>query len=98
MNSCVEKIEKKYGDLNGCVSVVDLNKGQTGLGLSLAGNKDRTRMSVFVCGMHPQGSAAKDGRVRVADEILEVRSLNVFHFLFSFPLSAESTLIVFISN
>lgn len=92
--ACAEKITKKYGDLNGKVSIVELSKGNTGLGLSLAGNKDRTKMSVFVCGkclnrylcaalllihancllsgMHPNGSAAKDGRVKVADEILEV--------------------------
>lgn len=53
---------------------MELHKGVTGLGLSLAGNKDRKRMSVFVCGMHPNGSAAKDGRIAVGDEILEVIS------------------------
>ena len=63
----------KYGDLKGTVTMVDLQKGQTGLGLSLAGNRDRNKMSVFVCGLHPQGSAFKDGRIQVGDEILEVR-------------------------
>lgn len=53
--------------------MVDLQKGQAGLGLSLAGNRDRNKMSVFVCGLHPQGSAFKDGRIQVGDEILEVR-------------------------
>lgn len=67
-----EKIQKKYGDLNGNTFVVDLNKGSNGLGISLAGNKDRTKMSVFVCGMHPNGSASKDGRIKIGDEILEV--------------------------
>ena len=65
-------IEKKYGDLNGTIAMVELTKGLTGLGLSLAGNKDRKKMSVFVCGMHPKGSAFKDGRIQVGDEILEV--------------------------
>jgi multiple pdz domain protein, putative len=54
--------------------LVELQKGTTGLGLSLAGNRDRTKMSVFICGMHPKGSAAKDGRICVGDEILEVCS------------------------
>ena len=67
-----EKIQKKYGDLNGNTFVVDLNKGSNGLGISLAGTKDRTKMSVFVCGMHPNGSASKDGRIKIGDEILEV--------------------------
>ncbi|KAI1306510.1 Multiple PDZ domain protein [Halotydeus destructor] len=73
-----KKIEKKYGDLNGTVSLVELSKGSTGLGLSLAGNKDRTKMSVFVCGLHPSGAAAKDGRVSVADEILEVNGIVLY--------------------
>ena len=52
--------------------MVDLHKGLNGLGLSLAGNRDRTKMSVFVCGLHPKGSAYKDGRIQIGDEILEV--------------------------
>ena len=70
-----EKIQKKYGDLNGNTFIVDLNKGPNGLGISLAGNKDRTKMSVFVCGTHPNGSAFKDGRIQIGDEILEVNFL-----------------------
>jgi C-terminal processing protease CtpA/Prc len=64
----------KYEDLKGTVTIVDLEKGQTGggLGISLAGNRDRNKMSVFVCGLHPQGTAFKDGRIKVGDEILEV--------------------------
>ena len=54
----------KYGDLRGSIQMVELQKGQTGLGLSLAGNKDRTKMSVFVCGLHPKGSAFTDGRIK----------------------------------
>ncbi|GIY75384.1 multiple PDZ domain protein [Caerostris extrusa] len=53
-------------------------KGSNKLGLSLAGNKDRTKMSVFVCGMHPKGLAAKDGRFRIGDELLEVNGVVVY--------------------
>lgn len=44
----------------------------SGLGLSLAGHKDRTKMAVMVCGLNPNGPAAKSGCLRVGDEILEV--------------------------
>nr|XP_053654292.1 inaD-like protein isoform X2 [Cherax quadricarinatus] len=70
--SCKEKIQKKYGDLKGEVILVDLQKGVNGLGISLAGNKDRTLMSAFVCGLNPSGNAYKDGRIKVGDEVLEV--------------------------
>ena len=74
---CVaEKIKTKYSDINGSTLVVDLHKGRPGLGISLAGNRDRTKMSVFICGMHPKGSAYKDGRLKIGDEILEV-SFNI---------------------
>lgn len=60
----LEDAMSKYGDLKGRIELVELEKGPTGLGLSLAGNKDRTKMSVFVCGLHPKGSAFSDGRIR----------------------------------
>lgn len=70
-----EKVKTKYGDLSGVLHMVELTKGSNGLGLSLAGNKDRSKMSVFVVGVHPDGAAAKDGRIRIGDELLEVGSL-----------------------
>ncbi|XP_054162710.1 multiple PDZ domain protein-like isoform X2 [Oppia nitens] len=72
-----KKLHKKYGDLTGYTFLVDLHKGLTGLGISLAGNRDRTKMSVFVCGLHPKGSAYKDGRLQIGDEILEVNGIVV---------------------
>ena len=69
---CTEKIRKKYADIDGTTILVDLHKGMAGLGISLAGNRDRKKMSVFICGMHPKGSAYKDGRLCIGDEILEV--------------------------
>ena len=52
--------------------LVDLTRGGNGLGISLAGNKDRNTMSVFVAGIQPDSVAAKDGRIEVGDELLEV--------------------------
>lgn len=64
---------ERYGDLRGELLCVELDKERQGLGLSLAGNRDRSRLSIFVVGLHPGGPAARDGRIRVGDELLEVR-------------------------
>ncbi|KAG7461876.1 hypothetical protein MATL_G00195790 [Megalops atlanticus] len=67
-----KKIIQRYGSLPGELHMIELEKGKTGLGLSLAGNKDRSRMSVFVVGIDPCGAAGKDGRILVGDELLEI--------------------------
>lgn len=56
--------------------MIELEKGKTGLGLSLAGNRDRSRMSVFVVGIDPNGAAGRDGSMVVGDELLEVRFID----------------------
>nr|XP_043877956.1 multiple PDZ domain protein isoform X3 [Solea senegalensis] len=61
-----------YGSLPGVLHMIELEKGKMGLGLSLAGNRDRARMSVFVVGIDPNGAAGKDGRMVVGDELLEI--------------------------
>ncbi|XP_064604764.1 multiple PDZ domain protein-like isoform X2 [Liolophura sinensis] len=67
-----ESLQEKYGELNGVLHVVELPRSSGGLGISLAGNKDRSTMSVFVAGIQPESIAARDGRVQVGDELLEV--------------------------
>ncbi|XP_042733360.1 multiple PDZ domain protein isoform X1 [Lagopus leucura] len=67
-----KKISQRYGSLPGELHMIELEKGRTGLGLSLAGNKDRSRMSVFIVGIDPNGAAGKDGRLQIADELLEI--------------------------
>ncbi|XP_071886875.1 multiple PDZ domain protein isoform X22 [Anas platyrhynchos] len=67
-----KKIMQRYGNLPGELHMIELEKGRTGLGLSLAGNKDRSRMSVFIVGIDPNGAAGKDGRLQIADELLEI--------------------------
>uniref|UniRef100_A0A8C9FDI9 Multiple PDZ domain crumbs cell polarity complex component n=1 Tax=Pavo cristatus TaxID=9049 RepID=A0A8C9FDI9_PAVCR len=67
-----KRITQRYGSLPGELHMIELEKGRTGLGLSLAGNKDRSRMSVFIVGIDPNGAAGKDGRLQIADELLEV--------------------------
>lgn len=69
---------QRYGNLPGELHLIELEKGRTGLGLSLAGNKDRSRMSVFIVGIDPNGAAGKDGRLQIADELLEVSFCNLY--------------------
>ncbi|XP_046997593.1 multiple PDZ domain protein-like isoform X3 [Schistocerca americana] len=68
----LDKVKKKYGE--GAV-VATLERGPAGLGLSLAGHKDRNKMAVLVCGLNPAGAAHKSGCLRVGDEILEVNGV-----------------------
>ncbi|XP_057577645.1 multiple PDZ domain protein isoform X2 [Hippopotamus amphibius kiboko] len=67
-----KNITERYGTLTGELHMIELEKGHSGLGLSLAGNKDRSRMSVFIVGIDPNGAAGKDGRLQIADELLEI--------------------------
>ncbi|XP_042256570.1 multiple PDZ domain protein isoform X5 [Thunnus maccoyii] len=67
-----KNIIQHYGSLPGVLHMIELEKGKTGLGLSLAGNRDRSRMSVFVVGIDPSGAAGRDGRMVVGDELLEI--------------------------
>ncbi|GLH01326.1 Inactivation-no-after-potential D protein [Gryllus bimaculatus] len=57
------KVKKKYGGLGHPVLLVQLERGAQGLGLSLAGHKDRNRMAVFVVGLNPAGAAFKTGAI-----------------------------------
>ncbi|MCJ8737698.1 hypothetical protein PDJAM_G00027050 [Pangasius djambal] len=69
-----EDIRQKYGELQGELLLVELEKDRQGLGLSLAGNRDRSCMSIFVVGINPEGPASRDGRIRVGDELLEINN------------------------
>lgn len=56
--------------------MVQLERSSQGLGMSLAGHKDRNCMAVFVCGLNPNGVAYKAGQIQIGDEILEVSNNN----------------------
>uniref|UniRef100_A0A8C9QXL8 PDZ domain-containing protein n=1 Tax=Scleropages formosus TaxID=113540 RepID=A0A8C9QXL8_SCLFO len=70
--SCSGKMVQRYGGLPGELHMIELEKGEVGLGLSLAGNSDHSRMSVFVAAVDPRGAAGQDGRISVGDELLEI--------------------------
>ncbi|XP_058394156.1 inaD-like protein isoform X3 [Diceros bicornis minor] len=69
-----KKIRQRYADLPGELHIIELEKDKNGLGLSLAGNRDRSRLSIFVVGINPEGPAATDGRMRIGDELLEINN------------------------
>ncbi|KAK7495866.1 hypothetical protein BaRGS_00012856, partial [Batillaria attramentaria] len=66
------RLQRKYADLRGDIDIIEFSRGKSGIGLSLAGNRDRSIMSVFVAGIQPESPAARDGRIRVGDELLEI--------------------------
>lgn len=74
-------MKKKYANLGHTILMVQLERSNQGLGLSLAGHKDRNCMAVFVCGLNPNGAAYKTGDIQIGDEILEVSNIIVlWHF------------------
>ncbi|XP_057656983.1 uncharacterized protein LOC130894286 [Diorhabda carinulata] len=71
----MNKVKKKYASLGNNILMVQLERSNQGLGLSLAGHKDRNCMAVFVCGLNPKGVAYKTGSIQIGDEILEVNGV-----------------------
>uniref|UniRef100_A0A673L0V4 InaD-like protein n=1 Tax=Sinocyclocheilus rhinocerous TaxID=307959 RepID=A0A673L0V4_9TELE len=69
-----EDEEQRYTDVPGELLIVELEKDRNGLGLSLAGNRDRSCMSIFVVGITAGGPASRDGRIKVGDELLEINN------------------------
>ncbi|XP_023247317.1 inactivation-no-after-potential D protein-like [Copidosoma floridanum] len=96
------KIRKKYANLKKRVFVSKLEKGRSGMGISLAGHKDRNKMAVFICGIDPSGTAAKEGILQPGDEILEVNGtvfqgrchLNVTSMIKGMPFTSFKFIVV----
>ncbi|GIY43727.1 inactivation-no-after-potential D protein [Caerostris extrusa] len=60
--------------------LIEVEKGANGLGLSLAGNKNRSKMSSFLCvGYTQMVKAAKMDVFQVGDELLEVNGMVLFN-------------------
>uniref|UniRef100_A0A8C6XNL7 PATJ crumbs cell polarity complex component n=1 Tax=Naja naja TaxID=35670 RepID=A0A8C6XNL7_NAJNA len=76
------KIRQRYAELPGELHIIELEKDKNGLGLSLAGNKDRSHMSIFVVGISPDGPAGKDGRMHIGDELLEINNQILYGRMF----------------
>ena len=60
------------------LNLVSLNKGTNGLGISLAGHKDRSQMAIYVCGLNPLGNALRVGGIgKLALFVFQSVKLNV---------------------
>ncbi|XP_048584388.1 multiple PDZ domain protein [Nematostella vectensis] len=68
----IRELQAKYPDVTGEHLLVSLSKGNTGLGLSIAGGKGVAVNRIFIVDVKPGGPAEQDGRIKQADEILEV--------------------------
>ncbi|CAB0005544.1 unnamed protein product, partial [Nesidiocoris tenuis] len=62
---------------------IDINKDKSGLGFSIIGGADTLLGSVIVQEVFPGGSAAKDGRLRAGDIILEMNGEDLRNALHS---------------
>lgn len=69
----IGKVKKKYQNIKHPIHLIKLEKDRRGLGISIAGHRDRNKMAVFVCGLNPNGPAIKTSQLKVGDEILEVQ-------------------------
>ena len=67
---------QQYGHLDGELLSIEVKR--TGaemnepLGLSLIGHRDPTKLAVFVCDVQPHSFLGRDGRIRPADQLLQV--------------------------
>ncbi|KAG8250709.1 hypothetical protein J6590_095896, partial [Homalodisca vitripennis] len=55
-------------------STIEINKDKMGLGLSIVGGSDTLLGVIIIHEVYPDGAAAKDGRLKPGDQILEVNS------------------------
>ena len=67
-----EEDEESFRHLEGELIQVRLEQNSYGLGISLAGHKDRETMRTFICGMHPRGMASQSGKLRTGDLLVKV--------------------------
>ena len=63
---------EQFSALRGELVETELQRNEYGFGLALSGHKNRNIMGTFICGLHPKGSAAQDGVLQSADELLKV--------------------------
>ncbi|KRZ83845.1 Multiple PDZ domain protein, partial [Trichinella sp. T8] len=77
--------------VQGCETLIEIDKSGKGLGLSLVGGSDTILGSIVVHEIYPDGAAAMDGRLAAGDQILEVAS-TVDHLPFLYDENVTFTL------
>uniref|UniRef100_T1JEZ5 PDZ domain-containing protein n=1 Tax=Strigamia maritima TaxID=126957 RepID=T1JEZ5_STRMM len=63
--------------VTGCEVTIEIAKEKMGLGLSIVGGSDTLLGAIIIHEVYPDGAAAKDGRLRPGDQILEVNNENL---------------------
>ncbi|XP_057696746.1 inaD-like protein [Corythoichthys intestinalis] len=63
--------------LPGRETTLEIRKGRSGLGLSVVGGRDTQLRAVVILEVYEDGAAAKDGRLRPGDQILEVNGVDL---------------------
>lgn len=65
------------------VQVVELTRGESGLGFNIKGGKDVPFIEgdpgIFVCKIRDKGAAVKDGRLKEGDLILEINGMPIIN-------------------
>lgn len=56
----------------GCETTIAIEKGRTGLGLSIVGGSDTLLGAIIIHEVYEDGAAARDGRLWAGDQVLDV--------------------------
>jgi hypothetical protein len=72
----LEDLKEKYNYLEGDLFIVQLKRKNSNesLGLSLSGNINLTKASVFICDIYQDSISHKHGFLKLGDQIIEVRT------------------------
>ena len=70
--------DEEFKKLDGELITVTLEQNNYGLGISLAGHRDRETMRTFICGLHPRGAASESGELVVGDLLIRVGEVVVW--------------------
>ncbi|XP_077572688.1 inaD-like protein isoform X2 [Stigmatopora nigra] len=63
--------------LPGRETTLEIRKGPSGLGLSVVGGRDTRLRAVVILQVYRDGAAAKDGRLRPGDQLLEINGVDL---------------------
>ncbi|CAF1261043.1 unnamed protein product [Adineta steineri] len=96
------ELEKRIEKMN--IFTVEVEKGPDGLGISVLGmgvgaDSGLEKLGIFVKSLNPQGIIAKDGRIQVGDQIIEVNGqslVGVTHACATNVLKTTSGVVKFI--
>ena len=75
----MEDLKEKYSYLDGHLFIVQLKRANSNesLGLSLSGNVNLTKASVFICDIYKDSISFKHGFLKLGDQIIEVIEMGI---------------------